>query len=200
MRISFSRSLYYLVVLFGFVSTFSWIMKGVSSSSVSSKIQAKLSRGGKRIAVVTCLHEGKNAYDKPTEDDKWKADAFIDSAASLAISSQVLSSKYDIELVAIVQPRPWLLKFKAKLAKFGFRVLEADIPVIWKDIPNNFYKGHVNSSGCCGMNELVKLNVLLLKEYDRIIVCDMDHFFIKSFDHLFDLGPEVKFIYTGIKM
>ena len=90
---------------------------------------------------------------------------FVDSAASLAISAQtVLSNKYDIELVVIVQPVPWLRMFHAKLRKFGYRVVEAEIPAVWATIPRASYKGAVNSSGCCGMNELVKLNALMLTE------------------------------------
>ena len=65
-------------------------------------------------------------------------------------------------------------QFHRKLKAFGWKVIETESPVQYSEIADGYYKQNLNASGCCGMNELMKLNAFTLTDYYRVILLDSD--------------------------
>jgi len=101
-------------------------------------------------------------------------------------------SKFSYSLLAIVHPT--VHRSRAPLEAMGFRILERDIPFPLSDIENQQYATQVQSNGCCGHLELLKLHAWGLTDYHRVVHLDMDSFVLEPMDELFDLN--VTLVYT----
>jgi hypothetical protein len=101
-------------------------------------------------------NEVKNAID---------AEGFIDSVGVLRFALTELGSQhFDLDFIAFVIDVPSMKKHYDKLRKFGWRVVTGAMPVYYNEIADGYYKRNINISGCCGMDELLKINVFNLTD------------------------------------
>lgn len=97
---------------------------------------------------------------------------FLDGAAVLAYSLRRTKSKYQIDFYAIVLPK--VVKFRKTLQQHGYTIIEADPGKLidLSKITNEEYRTHLPKSGCCGAEELIKLEAFKLKNYHKVQWCD----------------------------
>jgi len=90
---------------------------------------------------------------------------FVDGAAVVSEGARraMASSLYALALVAIVHPTVSAAT-RAALAAYGYRVLERDLPFPLDAIEDQEYAALVQSNGCCGERELLKLYAWSLVE------------------------------------
>ena len=81
----------------------------------------------------------------------------------LKFALEEIGSKYfELDFLAIVVDAPSMKRFYPKLERFGWRVITGVMPVRFDEIADGYYKQNLNNSGCCGMDELLKINVFNL--------------------------------------
>jgi len=134
-----------------------------------------------------------------------KDGSYIDGAAVLAHSAIRVhrggQSRYGVDLVAFVAPAVSDAG-REQLGACGYRVLERDLPLAISEIKGDFLRSRIESNGCCGAWELLKLYSWTLTEYHRVVHLDMDALVLRNFDELFDDdsalwgGGSVKALYT----
>lgn len=104
---------------------------------------------------------------------------FVDGALVLGYSamkvhdeSKGFKSVYDAALVAFVTPK--VVTSREILRKFGWIIIERDLPVLIDEIENKDYAEKMRNSGCCGADEFLKLWAYTLTDYHRVVHLDMD--------------------------
>jgi hypothetical protein len=98
-----------------------------------------------------------------------------------------------MDLVALLAPG--VTHMIPGLLSLGYRVIETEkLPLEPEEIANEFVRGQIVKSGCCGHAELLKLNIFDLVEYDRVAALDMDTILLGSLDPLGLFDEQV--IYT----
>ena len=129
----------------------------------------------KRVAVaVTLTKDG---------DDS----TYLDGAAVLSYSARKYITRFPVDLVALVHPR--VQKARPVLRAFGFRVIEKQLRFNSSVIEGEYLRSVIDESGCCGMDELIKLSAWELTEYDRVLHLDTDSHITQNIDELFE-NPE----------
>ena len=125
---------------------------------------------------------------------------FIDGALVLGYvarkahdASKGYSGTYDVVLIAFVTSN--VVTARPILNRFGWTVLEKQLPVPLDEIENQDYAARMRKSGCCGADELLKLWAYSLTEYHRVVHLDMDSIIYKNMDELYNLDYEL--LYTG---
>ena len=53
------------------------------------------------------------------------------------------------------------------LEKFGFKIIEKEVPIDVHEIRNPALRSEILEDGCCGIDELLKLHAWTMMEYDR---------------------------------
>ena len=77
-----------------------------------------------------------------------------------------------------------------------------DLPLAISEIKGDFLRSRIESNGCCGAWELLKLYSWTLTEYHRVVHLDMDALILQNLDELYDddsslwNGGSVKALYT----
>ncbi|KAI2491320.1 hypothetical protein MHU86_23229 [Fragilaria crotonensis] len=112
--------------------------------------------------------------------------AILDGPAVLGHSiHQVHSgSNYEYRLYAFVHPVA--LSCVIPLQHLGFTTLVRNIPFEVRDIQSESYRINVETHGCCGSLEFLKLWAYSLVEHELVVHIDTDVFFHKPIDHIFD--------------
>lgn len=125
---------------------------------------------------------------------------FVDGALVLGYAARYYHSaatgypsKFDIDLVAFVTKK--VVSTRNILQRFGWRVLERDLPVALDEIENQDYANRMRDSGCCGADEFLKLWAYTLTEYHRVLHLDMDCIIFRNLDALLSMDKEL--VYTG---
>lgn len=125
---------------------------------------------------------------------------FVDGALVLGYAARKyhdaqkgFPSQYDVDLVAFVVPT--VTSTREILTKFGWRIIEREIPVALDEIENQKYADAMRNSGCCGADEFLKLWAYTLTEYHRVIHLDMDSILFKNMDELYEMDYEL--LFTG---
>eukprot|EP01039_Chlorochromonas_danica_P005802 gene5802-6390_t len=125
---------------------------------------------------------------------------FVDGALVLGYAAKKYHSanlgypsRFDIELVAFVTKK--VVTTRPILSKFGWKILERDLPVALSEIGNQDYAQRMRDSGCCGADEFLKLWAYTLTEYSRVLHFDMDCIIFKNLDTLLSIDKEL--LYTG---
>jgi hypothetical protein len=90
---------------------------------------------------------------------------------------------------------PTVVSSRQILKKFGWRIIERDLPVPLPEIENQDYALKMKDSGCCGANEFLKLWAYTLVEYHRVVHLDMDSIIYQNMDELYELDKEL--LFTG---
>ncbi len=172
---------------------------GESSSSSSSSAVAL-----RRVAICVVLINGHikahQVFDNAVKNDI-DAEAFIDSVGVLRHAFDAHPSAVAaLDFVAIVDDIPAMRKHHQKLERFGWTVKYEQLPVRWNDIQEGFYKNALNTSGCCGITELLKLNVFAMTAYDRVAVVDGDVLIGASLDEIWAAPLWLQLVYTRGQM
>ena len=109
---------------------------------------------------------------------------FLDSAVALAFALNDTKSKYDISLIAMMKYDNFtcipVLKY------FGYNIITSELPITIDDIQNKQYANELLTDGCCGMDELLKLEAYKWSSYDYVLFMDADMHIHQNFDEIFD--------------
>jgi len=73
------------------------------------------------------------------------------------------------------------------LKDLGYELIQRETPVSVKDIEGKFLREKIESNGCCGEKELVKLEAYTLTDHPVIVHLDLDVVVLKPMDALFDM-------------
>lgn len=103
-----------------------------------------------------------------------KDGSFLDGGLVLGYSIKKAhrNSPYAADLVAFVTNK--VQAARPVLQKYGWTILEKDLPVRLEDIENENYVNKMKDSGCCGADEFLKLWSYTLTNYHRVVHLDMD--------------------------
>ncbi|RYG98570.1 hypothetical protein EON65_51280 [archaeon] len=125
---------------------------------------------------------------------------FVDGALVLGYAAKKyhsaakgFPSDFNIDLIAFVTKK--VKTTRTVLRKFGWKILEKDLPVALSEIQNKDYADRMKDSGCCGADEFLKLWAYTLTQYERVIHLDMDCIIFKNLDKLVRIDKEL--LYTG---
>lgn len=118
---------------------------------------------------------------------------YLDGAAVLKHSVDMLGSAHDVDFVAIVHPQ--VTKTRNALQDLGVKIFEYPEPIKSSEIQGKHLRDTIDKSGCCGILELLKLRAFELVQYDRVVLLDMDALIVRSLDHLFEYPEEILFTY-----
>ncbi|KAL3939094.1 MAG: hypothetical protein SGBAC_006117 [Bacillariaceae sp.] len=119
------------------------------------------------------------------------SDAIEDGAAVLKHSIHSTSihgrgkGKYDYKLYAIYHPEGEACALTLK--DLGYELIRRETPVAVKDIEGKFLRKKIESNGCCGAKELIKLESYTLMDHPVVVQLDLDVIVLKPMDALFDL-------------
>jgi hypothetical protein len=101
-----------------------------------------------------------------------------------ASSRGTLGGRYDYALFAIYHPEAEACSLP--LADLGFTLLRRDTPVSVDEIQGHYLRNKIQSNGCCGEKELIKLEAYTLTNYPVVVHLDLDVVVLKPLDNLFD--------------
>ena len=115
----------------------------------------------------------------------------LDGAAVLAhsihrqsIRNPESSSRYDYKLYAFVHPTAAAV-CQDPLQELGYDVQIKDLPFAIERVPPELRES-MESKGCCGSKEYLKLHVLSLKHHRIAVHLDIDTLLVRPMDELFD--------------
>jgi len=108
---------------------------------------------------------------------------FLDSAAAIAQSVYEAKSEFKLDLLAIVAPA--VQECRPALVRMGYRIIEKPLPVELSEIKNQALAKDIETDGCCGAWEFLKLWAWTFTDYDRILQVDADIHFHRNFDEVF---------------
>lgn len=181
----------------------------VVTDSVSNSSPAKKSLRENSVSISSGIPDRPSDYsNEETRNSKRVAVAitvtkdgpFLDGALVLGYAAKKFHdakkgfpSKYQMDLVAFVSKKA--VEVRPVLQKFGWKILERDLPVALEDIENQDYANRMRDSGCCGADEFLKLWAYTLVEYHKVLHLDMDSIIFRNLDSLFDIDKE--FLFTG---
>ncbi|KAJ8602385.1 hypothetical protein CTAYLR_004246 [Chrysophaeum taylorii] len=164
-------------------------------------------QGARNKEVVPPPPQGldRRLFERPTVAyavSVTKDGSYMDGAAVLAHSAVRVhrfgKSRYDVDLVAFVAPGV-SGEGRSQLRACGYRVLERGLPLGIEKIEGAYLRERIESNGCCGAWELLKLYSWTMTEYHRVVHLDMDALVLGNLDELFDEPPwsgGVKALYT----
>eukprot|EP00546_Thalassionema_frauenfeldii_P011274 CAMPEP_0178915932 /NCGR_PEP_ID=MMETSP0786-20121207/12327_1 /TAXON_ID=186022 /ORGANISM="Thalassionema frauenfeldii, Strain CCMP 1798" /LENGTH=364 /DNA_ID=CAMNT_0020589149 /DNA_START=288 /DNA_END=1379 /DNA_ORIENTATION=- len=113
-------------------------------------------------------------------------DPLSEGAAVLkhAIHQASANGNYGYKMYAIVHPKGE--DCGSQLKDLGYTVLIRDTPVAVEDIKGDFLRNKIESNGCCGEKELIKLEAYTIVEHPIVVHLDLDVLILQPMDALFD--------------
>jgi hypothetical protein len=96
-----------------------------------------------------------------------------------------LGGKYDYALFAIYHPQAESCAMELKA--LGYTMLKRETPVAVSEIQGEYLRSKIESNGCCGEKELIKLEAYTLTDYPIVVHLDLDVLVLKPMDPIFDL-------------
>jgi hypothetical protein len=96
-----------------------------------------------------------------------------------------LGGSYDYQMYAIYHPDA--ITCAQPLAELGYTLLERNTPVAVADIRGENLRTKIESNGCCGEKELIKLEAYTLIDHPIAVHLDLDVLVLQPLDPLFDL-------------
>ena len=121
-------------------------------------------------------------------------DPLLDGAAVLKRSIELASyhgqtgnnrRRYGSKMYAIVHPSAE--SCGRELESVGYEVLVRDTFVRVEDIEGDFLREKIETNGCCGEKELIKLEAFTMTDHPIVVHMDLDTIVLKPFDDVFDL-------------
>jgi hypothetical protein len=140
----------------------------------------------------TILPPTKIAYAITISKCESLANNVLQSAPLLAHHVRAMSiqktnrTKYDYQLYAFASRTQVNASCVTLLERMGYTVLLLDIPVHVTNISNEFYKGLLETNGCCGAHEFLKLYAYTLTKYPVVIHLDVDTMILQPLEDLID--------------
>ena len=169
----------------------------ISSAASRYKIEQHWSKAKAVVAYVisitTCpVLPYKNTSSTPKDrTDSTEQYSVFDGPAILghsihrsSIRFDATKSKYDYHLYAVVHPNA--SDCAENLSKLGYEILIRNTPIDVYRIQNEQYREDIESNGCCGSKEFMKLWAYTLVDHPIVVHLDTDTFLNKPFDNLFD--------------
>ncbi|CAM9135538.1 unnamed protein product [Discosporangium mesarthrocarpum] len=157
-----------------------WIRKRRQIAEGGDWLKTELMTSGRKVVAfaVTITKDGHH----------------MDGAAVLATSIYMacVQSMYLCDLVAFVHEDA--RKSGAILSQLGFRVMKMPLPVALSEIKDERTREYVETGGCCGPAELLKLYSYTLTEYHRVVHLDTDTLVLRHFDELMESNASL--LYT----
>mmetsp|Transcript_3145 Transcript_3145/g.7377 ORF Transcript_3145/g.7377 Transcript_3145/m.7377 type:complete len:342 (+) Transcript_3145:275-1300(+) len=95
------------------------------------------------------------------------------------------NGKYDYQMYAIYHPEGEACALPLK--DLGYELIRRETPVAVQDIKGKFLRKKIESNGCCGEKELIKLEAYTLTDHPIVVQLDLDVIVLKPMDPLFDL-------------
>lgn len=92
--------------------------------------------------------------------------------------------RYDYKMYAIYHPEA--ASCVQLLGDLGYELLERQTPIKVSDIEGEFLRSKIESNGCCGEKELIKLEAYTLTDHPVVVHLDLDVLILKPLDDLFD--------------
>ena len=108
----------------------------------------------------------------------------LSSALNVNANGNSRSNRYGYKMYAIVHPNA--IKCSAQLKDIGYEILIRDIPIPVKDIEGEYLRTRVESNGCCGEKEFIKLWAYTLTQHPIVVHMDLDTMVLQPMDDLFD--------------
>jgi hypothetical protein len=96
-----------------------------------------------------------------------------------------LGGRYDYDLFAFYHPKAE--ECAMTLQSLGWKLLKREVFVNVSDIKGDFLRERIESSGCCGQNELLKQESYTLTDFPIVVHLDLDVLVLKPMDDLFDM-------------
>ena len=96
-----------------------------------------------------------------------------------------MSGRYDYKMYAIHHPNA--TKCAKALEDLGYELIERPTPVRVDEIEGDYLRERIESNGCCGSKELIKLEAYTMTQYPIVVHVDLDFLFLKPIDVLFDV-------------
>lgn len=118
-------------------------------------------------------------------------DPFTEGAAVLKHSIHLSSihgnkgGRYDYKMYIIYHPNASACTLP--LLDLGFELLRRDTPVNVSDIQGDILRERIQTNGCCGEKELIKLEAYTLIQHPIVVLLDLDVLVFKPMDAVFDL-------------
>ncbi|KAL7574213.1 hypothetical protein ACA910_012470 [Epithemia clementina (nom. ined.)] len=143
-----------------------------------------------KIAYAVTLTSCGNAFNQTTADPNAVTFQIAEGAAVLAHSIRraslggTLRGRYDYELVALYHPDAQACV--GVLEELGFRLIPRNVFVKVEEIEGEFLRQTIETSGCCGEKELIKMEAYTLLEYPLVLILDLDCLIFQPLDFLFD--------------
>jgi hypothetical protein len=100
-------------------------------------------------------------------------------------SSSQSKGRYDYKLYAIYHPSA--VACARPLAELGYELLERNVLVDVSDIKGDYLRSKIQTNGCCGEKELIKLEAYTLTDHPIVVHLDLDVLILRPLDDLFDL-------------
>eukprot|EP00937_MAST-01D_sp_MAST-1D-sp2_P005635 g5635.t1 len=120
-----------------------------------------------------------------TSDPKPGNPGYIDGAGVLAHTARKFASaKWPVQLVAVVKPE--VQASRKALRFFGYDIVESRVKVKTEEIEGEELRSTIGKSGCCGMDELIKLEAYGMDQYERVLVLDSDSLLTANVDELYE--------------
>lgn len=111
--------------------------------------------------------------------------AVLQHSIHRASSRGRLGGTYDYALFAIYHPDAEACALPLK--DLGYKLLKRDTPVKVSEIQGEFLRSKIESNGCCGEKELIKLEAYTLTDYPIVVHLDLDVLVLKPMDAIFDM-------------
>eukprot|EP00656_Telonema_subtile_P027927 TRINITY_DN30137_c0_g1_i1.p1 TRINITY_DN30137_c0_g1~~TRINITY_DN30137_c0_g1_i1.p1 ORF type:complete len:382 (-),score=77.92 TRINITY_DN30137_c0_g1_i1:163-1308(-) len=122
---------------------------------------------------------------------------YLDGARVLAQSvKQHMSQEWPMQMYALIPPKAASdLKFIEQLKRFGYIPVQAGLKFKSDRIKGTHLREAIDTSGCCGMAELSKLEALRLTQFEWVLLIDADALVLKNLDKLLE-APDAEVQYT----
>jgi hypothetical protein len=109
----------------------------------------------------------------------------IHRVSSRENSNNGFGGRYDYALFAIYHPNAEACALP--LQALGYNMMRRNVFVNVSDIQGDYLRSKIESNGCCGEKELIKLEAYTLIDYPIVVHLDLDVLVLKPMDAIFDM-------------
>ena len=92
-----------------------------------------------------------------------------------------LGGRYDYKLFAIYHPSAE--ECALPLQELGYNMMKRDVFVQVSEIQGDFLRSRIESNGCCGEKELIKLEAYTLTDFPIVVHLDLDVLVLKPLNN-----------------
>ena len=167
-----------------------------SNSTIAAETNTDWTDDDTNVAIaVLFTTPSQKKDDSGTYRERSLSPGSIDAAAVLrriAEKARGADSRYNVTYLALITPEideKWV----QVIEKFGYKPRRIEVPINSTEIRNTRVSELIQKDGRLGLNEIVKIEPLLFKEYHRVLVIDADFMFHRNISELFHsstLDPE----------